>query len=161
MVADIISKVVDYEDYSVSDSFFHLAQQISGYVPNFDRFANNWNTKCTTFNSLSYCVGSGGVDVFSYHWGPPRKIGISPLPGWWVEQYYSCSIVRGEGLLLVPAWKSASFYPLLMELPNSVVKGRWSLHGKGIFKLGADASSCFGPKFTGMVELWLLNLAFL
>ena len=32
-VADLISKMIDYEDYSVSDDFFRLAQQITGFAP--------------------------------------------------------------------------------------------------------------------------------
>jgi len=37
------------------------------------------------------------------------------------------------------------------------LKGKWALHGKNVFCRGADASSCFGPDFTGTVELWLLD----
>jgi len=156
-VADIISKIVDYEDYSVTDEFFHLAQQLSGYIPNMDRFANNWNAKCLTFNSLSYCVGSSGVDAFAYNWGPPTKNWLFPPPRLVGRTLLHLQKCKGEGLLLVPFWKSAAFYPLLTDLPKSIVKGKWSLHGGGIFKRGADAASCFGPDFTGMVELWLLQ----
>jgi hypothetical protein len=39
--ADLVSKMVDYEDYTVQKWFFELAIQISGFVPNFDRFAYN------------------------------------------------------------------------------------------------------------------------
>jgi len=39
--ADFLSKMVDYEDYSVQNWFYRLAIQLSGFTPNFDRFANN------------------------------------------------------------------------------------------------------------------------
>jgi hypothetical protein len=65
-VADMLSKMFDYEDYSVQDYFYQYVLQITGFVPNFDRFANNWNAKCPQFNSLAYCVGSSGVNSFNY-----------------------------------------------------------------------------------------------
>jgi len=39
-VAHKLSKMLDY-DYSVKETFYKLAVKISGYTPNFDRFANN------------------------------------------------------------------------------------------------------------------------
>jgi len=78
--ADKISKMLDYEDYQITDVFYQYCLQISGFIPNFDRFANNWNAKTPFFNSAVYCVGSSGVDAFRYHWGPPSKNWIFPPP---------------------------------------------------------------------------------
>jgi hypothetical protein len=74
-VADKLSKMLDYDDYSVEEMFYKLAVQISGCTPNFDRSANNWNSKCKQFNSVTYCVGSSGVNAFNYPWGGKAKTG--------------------------------------------------------------------------------------
>jgi hypothetical protein len=39
-VADIIFKMIDYDDCSVQDTFYQYMQQISGFVPNFDLLQN-------------------------------------------------------------------------------------------------------------------------
>ena len=67
--ADSLSRLVNYEDYSVMAEFFHQLQNKSGMFCNIDRFANNLNTKCPLFNSSS--MGSCGVDAFKYDWGKP------------------------------------------------------------------------------------------
>jgi hypothetical protein len=90
-VADLISKMIDYEDYSVQHWFFQLAMEVSGLVPNFDRFANNWNTKCANFNSLAYCVGSKGTNAFNYSWGGNAKNWLFPPPS---AHYAKCATLR-------------------------------------------------------------------
>jgi hypothetical protein len=34
---------------------------------------------------------------------------------------------------------------------------RWVLGGKNVFKRGIDNTTCFGPDFSGNVELWLFD----
>jgi hypothetical protein len=79
-IADMLSKMFDYEDYSVQDYFYQYVLPITGFVPNFDRFANNWNAKCPQFNSLAYCVGSSGINAFNYSWGGLAKNWLFPPP---------------------------------------------------------------------------------
>jgi len=157
-VADIVSKMIDYEDYSVIDYFYQYVQELTGFVPNFDRFANNWNAKCSQFNSLSYCVGSNGVNAFNYSWGGTAKNWLFPPPRLIIPTVLHLQKSFGAGLLLVPQWKNAVFYPFLMDYRyHFALKNRWILPGKNIFKKGADNTSCFGPEFAGNVELWLLD----
>jgi hypothetical protein len=156
-VADILSKMVDYDDYSVEEEFFQYILQITGYIPNFDRFANNWNSKCPQFNSLTYCIGSGGVDAFNYSWGGNAKNWIFPPPRLIIPALIHLQKCYGNGIILIPQWKSASFYPFIMEYRNKNVAKRWVLPGKNIFRRGADNTTCFGPDFVGNVEIWLFN----
>jgi hypothetical protein len=157
-VADLISKMIDYEDYSVQHWFFQLAMEVSGLVPNFDRFANNWNTKCANFNSLAYCVGSKGTNAFNYSWGGNAKNWLFPPPRLIMQSVLHLEKCKGVGLLLIPQWKSAVFYPLLMEYAQTkCLKNRWIFAGKNVFSKGIDNTSCFGPEFTGKVELWYLD----
>jgi hypothetical protein len=156
--ADLLSKMVDYEDYTVQKWFFELATQISGFVPNFDRFANNWNTMCANFNSLTYCVGTKGVDAFAYSWGGNSKNWLFPPPRLIMQAVLHLEKSFGQALLLVPQWKNSAFYPFLMEfLKSKYLKNRWVLNGRNVFQRGMDNSSCFGPDFSGQVELWLFD----
>ena len=156
--ADILSKMIDYDDYSVEENFFQFAVQITGFSPNFDRFANNWNAKCPNFNSLTYCVGTGGVDAFNYSWGNNAKNWLFPPIRLIIPAVLHLEKGKGKGLLLIPQWKNAVFYPFLLEYLGSVnVKNRWILPGKNVFKKGADNSSCFGPDFSGQVEIWYFD----
>jgi hypothetical protein len=150
--------MIDYEDYSVQHWFFQLAMEVSGLVPNFDRFANNWNTKCANFNSLAYCVGSKGTNAFNYSWGGNAKNWLFPPPRLIMQSVLHLEKCKGVGLLLIPQWKSAVFYPLLMEYAQTkCLKNRWIFAGKNVFSKGIDNTSCFGPEFTGKVELWYLD----
>jgi len=157
-VADKLSKMLDYDDYSVEESFYNLATQISKYTPNFDRFANNWNSKCQQFNSVTYCVGSGGVDAFNYTWGGKARNWLFPPVRLIIPTVLHLEKSKGNGLLLIPQWKNAAFYPFLEDfIKTKFVKNRWVLGGKNVFRRGADSTTCFGPDFTGNVELWLFD----
>jgi hypothetical protein len=153
----MLSKMLDYDDYSVEDEFYQYVIQITGYVPNFDRFANNWNAKCRQFNSVTYCVGSGGVDAFNYSWGGTAKNWLFPPPRLIIPAILHLLKCKGNGMILVPQWKTAYFYPFLMEYMAKNVAKRWVLPGKNIFRRGADNTTCFGPDFVGNVEIWIFD----
>jgi hypothetical protein len=160
-VADILSKMIDYDDYTVQNDFYQLAIQISGFTPNFDRFANNWNTKCPHFNSVAYCVGSKGVNAFNYTWGGKARNWLFPPPRLIIPTVLHLKKSKGTGLLLIPQWKSAVFYPFLMDFAREPqLVNRWVLGGKNVFKRGIDNTTCFGPDFSGNVELWLFDFNF-
>jgi hypothetical protein len=42
-------------------------------------------------------------------------------------------------------------------LKSKYLKNRWVLNGRNVFQRGMDNSSCFGPDFSGQVELWLFD----
>jgi len=67
-------------------------------------------------------------------------------------------ICKSAGLLLIPQWKNAYFYPLLLTLlATAAFKGRWVFDGKNAFLQGADKTSYFGPNFRGNVEVWFID----
>jgi hypothetical protein len=121
-VADILSKMLGYQDYSVQDHFYQYVQEISGFDPNFDRLANNWNAKCSQFNSLAFsCVGSNGVNAFNYPWGGQVKNWLFPPPRLIIPTILHLQKSFATGLLLIPHWKNAVFYPFVMESSNQTV----------------------------------------
>ena len=79
-----------------------------------DRFAFSYNAKYEMFYSKYWCPGTSGLDAFNFPWlrennwlvPPPRLIP------------YCISKVKNEkckATLVVPKWKSATFWPLLFD----------------------------------------------
>ena len=156
--SDKISKCIDYEDYGVTDEFFEKANLSCGIFCNFDRFANNWNTKTALFNSSSFCVGTSGVDCFNYPWGHGSINWLFPPPRLILKTINHLKLSRGTGLLVTPEWKSSHFFPYLIspEIKKFTVKNvRFS--GLNVFKSGSDKSSFFGPDFNSGVIIWHLD----
>ena len=157
---DKISKCLDLDDYSVTENFFTDVLRITKIDSNYDRFANNYNTKTALFNSASFCVGTSGVDCFCYDWGRGSVNWLFPPPRLIVKTVNHLQMSRGVGLLLAPEWKSADFYPYLtgIEIRQSVMN-KYRFNGKNIFKTGSDKSSFFGPDFNCAVNVWHLDFS--
>jgi hypothetical protein len=156
-VADIISKTVDYDDYSVKKEFFLHVQKECEKKFVTDCFANNENAQTNIFFSLSYCPNTAGVDAFAYNWKysgfcwafpPPRLIG---------KVLNHAKICLAEIVLLVPQWKNAYFFTLLEQIPKKNIVQKMVFDGSNIFVDGSDKSSYFGPNYKGNVECWWLN----
>ena len=158
--SDKISKCMDYEDYGVSEKFFFEVCQLTGVMCNFDRFANNWNTKTAMFNSASFCVGTSGVDAFSYSWGLDSINWLFPPPRLIVQAINHLQLSQGVGLLLTPEWKASHFYPYLIgKKMQQFIVNKLSFKGKNIFTAGSDKSSYFGPNFNCGVNVWHLDFS--
>ena len=159
--ADYLSKVVDFEDYSVNESFFELFQSEFDISVTIDRFADNFNTKVLTFNSRSYCVGSAGVDCFNYDWGLPSINWIFPPPRLLIKSLNHLLKSKGVGLILTPDWKGSSFYPYFHSdiFRPYLVKKKVYRPSRKMFKQGSDKDSFFGPDFNCAVLLWLFDFS--
>ena len=125
---------------------------------NYDRFANNFNTRTVLFNSASFCVGTSGVDCFNYNWGLDSLNWLFPPPRLIIRAVNHLQQCKGVGLLLTPEWKSAHFFPFLIssEIKRYTVK-TLRFHGKNVFISGSDKTSYFGPNFNCGVVVWHLN----
>ena len=66
-------------------------------------------------------------------------------------------MTHGIGLLVTPEWKSASYYPFLIELKSNPYVRVWTFDGKNIFEKGIDPSSFFGQDFNSAVNLWMID----
>jgi Reverse transcriptase (RNA-dependent DNA polymerase) len=158
-VADIVSKTYDGESYSVTDSFYHTVVQDFGQVPNLDPLADNTNCKTPRFFSKLPCPHTLGVDAFQYYWGPPNICWLFPPPKMVVKVLTKLQFDKGEGLLLIPQWKNAHFYPSLRGLALKYVIKKLSYDGSNIFLPGDDPTSFFGPMYKGNVEVWHLKFS--
>ena len=95
----------------VNPQFFAQMDSLWGHHT-VDRFAHIDNTQLPVFNSRFWCPGSSAIDAFTVDWADEIN--------WWVPPVYLVSrtlrhaeVCKAVGTLLVPAWKSAPFWPLL------------------------------------------------
>jgi hypothetical protein len=115
--ADLLSREMDLDDWSVHDAVFTMLCSRFG-VPTVDCFASHYNAKTSKFFSKYWQPGTAGVDAFSFSWGgefcwlvPPIHLVARAL-----THLEEC---RAAGILVVPKWLSAMFWPTLRMLLNS------------------------------------------
>ena len=109
--ADYISRIRDLDGWKVNPQFFLWIDGLWGRHT-VDRFAHIDNTQLPVFNSRFWCPGSSAVDAFTVNW--------SDEVNWWVPPVHLVSrmlqhakVCKAMGTPIVPAWKSASYWPLL------------------------------------------------
>ena len=67
-VSDYLSKIVDFDDWGVKDSYFQSVNSI--WSPfTVDCFANSVNAKIPRFYPLFFQPGCLGVDALAFDWG--------------------------------------------------------------------------------------------
>ena len=157
--ADELSKITDYEDYSVNDLFLSKVLDDIEYIPTIDRFADNYNAKFPVFNSKTFCIGSTGVNAFNYDWGPDHINWIFPPPRLLMKSLNQLKYSKGIGIFLTPEWKGSDFYPFFCSHYKFCKKFiRYS--GQNVFKHGADKDSYFGPNFNCAVNIWMFDFKY-
>lgn len=110
-VSDDMSRVVDFDDYTIHDDVFNTIDWVWG-PHSCDRFACYYNTKLVKYNSRYFQPGTSGVNAFSQDWQYDNNWLCPPV-------YLTCKVLKhlracnAQGTLIVPVWKSAHFWPLL------------------------------------------------
>ena len=111
--ADFISRIIDYDDWSLHPVLFKTLDQEWG-PHTIDRFASYFNTQLPRFNSRFWNPGTEGVDAFTCDWRGGNN--------WWCPPVYLVPRVLRHaqetgacGTLLVPKWPSAPFWPMLFN----------------------------------------------
>jgi hypothetical protein len=109
--ADDMSKWEDRDDWGVHPRIFQFIEKIKGPFT-LDVFASNLTHQTLKFYSKWWCEGSAGVDAFAYNWQhevcwlvPPPTIVADTL-----KHMRNC---KTKGVLVVPRWHSAVYWPLL------------------------------------------------
>lgn len=147
--ADSISKIIDYDDWCTTHTFFEYLDNLWG-PHSIDRFASCKNTHLSRFNSRFLNPGCESVDAFSVSWSGENN--------WLVPPVYCISRVvqhliacKGTGSLIVPYWPSSAFWPLLFQdayrAQACVVNYLVFPDASGIFILGDNKESLIGSQF--------------
>ena len=115
--ADFLSKLSPVDDWGISTWVYDHLSRAWGHH-DIDRFASNLNNKCHIFNSKHWVPGTCAVDAFDQCWHgvknwmvPPPSLGCKTLKKIVKE--------KAEGTLILPEWKSAPFWPLLLNSNGS------------------------------------------
>ena len=156
--ADYLSKIVDLDDWTVTDHYFQLVQSRWGLCT-IDCFASCQNFKIKRFYSKYFNPDSLGVDSFSFDWSgefcwlaPPIKL----IPR--VIKHVCMSGCRA--ILTAPFWPSAVYSPFLIrengEFRPFVLDFVYIENGKEVFEHGANKMSLFGSANFNTPVLFLL-----
>jgi len=161
--ADYISKIVDFEDWVVADSFFAIANFRWGPFT-LDCFASSSNSKTPRFFSKFFNPGSLGVDAFAHSWHsencwlvPP----VSLIP----EVIVHAITCKAKATLVVPYWPSAVFWPYIIEWDGCfrpfIIDCFYTLAGNEVFRHGNNTNSVFGSEqFNSPVLFLRLDCSF-
>ncbi|CAC5371805.1 unnamed protein product [Mytilus coruscus] len=76
--ADYISKIIDFEDWGVSEFFYTFINDLWGPYT-VDRFASSRNAKLERFNSLFWNVKTEAVDCFTQNWSGENNWIVPPI----------------------------------------------------------------------------------
>ena len=92
--ADSVSKIVDFDDYSVHDDIFLYLEDRWG-PHTVDRFACSYNAKLPRFNSRFLQPGTEAVDAFSQDWSSGNNWLVPPtiLVGRLLDHMRDCKAV--------------------------------------------------------------------
>lgn len=112
-VADEISKIIDYDDYTINDDIFAFLDESWG-PHTIDRFACHYNKKLALFNSKFFQPGTSGVNAFSQDWAFANNW-LCPPTYLTVRVVNHLKICRAAGTLIVPLWRSAHFWTIICD----------------------------------------------
>lgn len=121
--ADLLSRFVDKDDWSVNPSVFRVIEAKWG-LHTIDRFASHYNAQVPSFNSKFASPGFSGVDTLAQDWRDKNNW-VYPSVSAIVPSVRALSSCSGYGTLIVPQWPSAYFWPFLHDSSfqlNSFVK---------------------------------------
>ena len=113
MTADFLSKVYDFDDWGITDEFFHFLNSL-GQELTVDRFASASNAKLKLFNSKYWDRGSSGIDAFCQDWSGHYNLLVPPVH-LVLRCFYYWTVNKANGILVAPAWESAVFWPVFFS----------------------------------------------
>ena len=141
--ADEFSRVIEHDDWGIHPSWFaHICSKFGAVTV--DRFADPFNTKTQRFNSRFYWPQAEAVDAFTQNWHNDNNWLVPPLflIVRTIRYLKACS---AKGILVVPVWKSAHYWPEILNLlenDKQNVKGTLTLGD--IFTHYRNTNSLFG-----------------
>ena len=109
--ADILSRFIDADDWSINTSVFQMLNSAWGPYT-VDRFASYYNSQLAIYNSKYSSPGSSGVDAFSQDWSSSNNW-LCPPVHLIVATVKKLKVSRGQGTLIIPEWPSGLFWPYL------------------------------------------------
>ena len=104
--------------------------------------------------------GIAGVDAFTHNWKEEFPLLVPPVAviGRTLEHLFRC---RARGVLVVPLWKSAFYWPLLLGFFSQFVVDSLVVKGKRVLVQGRNQNSLLGSEeFESDVIALLIDCSF-
>ena len=115
MVADDLSKNFDSSEYKLSrDDFSVLCQKFGPFC--LDLFASPTSFLFKPFCSRFLCKDAVAVDAFTIDWGSLTNGFFHPPVEVVTRVLKHAQFVKAKGVLIVPVWESADFWPVIVRL---------------------------------------------
>jgi hypothetical protein len=109
-LADDLSREKDFDDWSIDPSVFKLVQSRFGRNFTLDAFADCFSNKCEKFFARFWCAGAAGVDGLEQNW-QSEVVWLVPPIRLVARAVLHLERCRAIGVLIVPKWRSAAFWP--------------------------------------------------
>lgn len=109
--ADYLSRIVEKDDWGISFELLNLIQDKWGTLE-IDYFASKHNAKLPVFFSRFWCENTAGIDAFTYNWGGHFGLFVPPVI-LVVRVLQKMKFCKARGVLVVPKWKTANYWPLI------------------------------------------------
>ena len=156
--ADYLSKIVDCDDWKVKDCYFYALTSYWGQC-SVDCFASSKNCKVPRFYSRFYNPYCLGVDSFAFSWAGEFCWLVPPVTLVTRVIRHVC-LCKCKGILVIPYWPSAPFWPLLVDSQGSfnlfVIDYLFVENGKDVFLHGCNKNAIFGSENFSTPVLFLL-----
>ena len=109
--ADYLSKVIERDDWGISWEILHMIIDRWGPL-DVDYFASEHNAKLPVFYQNFGVISRLVLDAFTFDWSRSFGLYVPPiiLISRVLRKMESC---RAKGILVVPEWRSANFWPLI------------------------------------------------
>lgn len=117
-VADMLSKHVDTNDWSVQTWVFRLAEQYWG-PHSCDFFASSVTAKCMRFFSEHWTPGCTGVNAFAQDWSQENGW-VVPPPSLMLQVLQMVGESGATVTLVLPRWPAQPWWPLFLQLAQQV-----------------------------------------
>ena len=144
------AETIDTDDWQLTQSFFSILNRRWGPF-SVDCFANDYNKRLDRFFSLYNSPGCAGVDAFCFNWKDELCLLVPPVcvVGKTLRHLQLCN---ATGVLVVPAWPSAHYWPMLLDEFHVSIKDCLRVKGKNALRHGHNTNSILGsPNFVGDV----------
>jgi len=148
--ADFISKIRDCDDWQITCDLFHELDQLWG-PHTLDCFASFYNAKTSRFFSRFWNPGCAGVDAFYHSWQGENCLIVPPVNI--VTQVLNYMNTQNTvGTLIVPAWPSAVFWPVLWQRYGTYINEYRYYKGNECCVHGRNTKSVLGsPEWNGYI----------
>ena len=154
--ADFLSRLIDIDDWQITPALLERIELLWG-PHSIDCFANHYNHKLERFFSRFWTPGCVGIDFFVQNVGNENCLLIPPV----------CLIPRtllymrqqkAVGILIVPFWPSASFWPLLIRYQECCMVDYRVFEGREVLEHGRNKNSLLGSeRFKGRIIATRIN----